>query len=55
MKKKIKCWVEIYQANKKEAPTIWRHKPSPNELANSHDFGYKMYEGEIALGKELSR
>jgi len=52
------AYLELYkgkgQKTLKSEPTLMWKKPSKRELANSQEFGYKLYEVEIKIGKEVN-
>lgn len=50
--KKIKCFVEIHKKYK-DYPSIWLEEPSKLEKKNLKEFGYKLFEAEIHLIKEV--
>ncbi len=53
MKKKIKCWIEINQKQKDWCPTVSMKKPFKRDVRNGNEFGYKSYECNLIIGKEL--
>lgn len=50
--KKLKAWIEIYKDGV-DTPSVMLQKPLKREVKYANDFGYKIYECEIKIGKEL--
>lgn len=50
--KKLKAYIEIHKTET-DYPTISLYRPFKREIKNSNSFGYKVYECEILLGKEI--
>jgi hypothetical protein len=53
MKKKIKAYIEICDKKKDWYPTISLEKPFKREIKCGNEFGFKTYECEIIIKKEI--
>jgi predicted peroxiredoxin len=51
----MKAYIEIFtkKSKWKTTPTISWEKPLKGEIKNAKEFGYKIYECEIKIKKEI--
>jgi hypothetical protein len=54
MKKKTKCWIEYFDKDGlNSTPILMWKKPTKREQNNSKEFGYRIFESELKLIKEI--